>query len=58
MAARRPAKPKPDPLVREQDGHLVALVALVIEGPDVRFYVRAGEVVPIALADFPRRRRP
>jgi hypothetical protein len=56
MAARKPA---PEPLVRRgEDGRLVAVVALVVEGPDVRFYVRAGEVIPTALADFPRRRRP
>jgi hypothetical protein len=62
MAARKPAKPKPDPLVREEDGRLYAVVDLLVArpnlGPSKHTPIRAGHLIPAEFADLPRRRKP
>jgi hypothetical protein len=59
MTAR---KPKPDPLVREEDGAVYAVVDLVIEreglGPSKLTHIRAGHLIPAEFAHLPRRRKP
>jgi hypothetical protein len=62
MAART-VKPKPpDPLVREEDGRLYALVDLVIErvglGPSKLTPIPAGHLIPGEFEHLPRRRKP
>jgi hypothetical protein len=59
MAARKqPAAA----LVRDDDGHLVAVVDLLIDRPDLgpaaATLVAAGDPIPAELADLPRRKRP
>jgi hypothetical protein len=61
MAARR-VKPRPDPLVRQEDGQLYALVDLLIArpnlGPNKHTPIRAGRLIPAEFAHLPRRRKP
>jgi hypothetical protein len=60
MAAARKPKAEAEPLVRqEEDGRLVAAVALVIEredlGPGAGTLIAAGDPIPAGLAELPRR---
>jgi hypothetical protein len=62
--ATRAAKPKPkaDPLVREEDGQLYALVDLVVERPEVSptkvIHIPAGHLIPPEFQHHRRHRKP
>jgi hypothetical protein len=59
---RRTAKPKADPLVREEGGRLYALVDLLVERPEVSptkvITIPAGHLIPAEFQHHRRRRKP